>query len=102
MATFDDMDPERTLTIYDKGFDPDASGEGDYVARAGEQRSPAISRREPLRIELEHFLACLRGDTEPLTGGSEGLRVVRVLAALQESLDCGGEAVALSPREAPV
>lgn len=101
MATFDDMEPERTLTVYDKGFDPDAAVEGDYVARSGEQRSPAISPREPLRIELEHFLDCLRGGAAPRTGGLEGLRVVRVLAALQESLDAGGETVALAARGAP-
>lgn len=101
MATFDDMEPERTLTVYDKGFDPDAAVEGDYVARSGEQRSPAISPREPLRIELAHFLDCLRGGAAPRTGGLEGLRVVRVLAGLQESLDAGGETVALAAREAP-
>ncbi len=101
MATFDDMEAERTLTIYDKGFDPDVAAEGDYVARSGEQRSPAISRREPLRIELEHFLECLRGGTAPRTGGLEGLRVVRVLEELQESLDAGGETVALAPHGAP-
>ncbi len=100
MATFDDMDAERTLTVYDKGFDPDAAVQGDYVARAGEQRSPAISRREPLRIELEHFLDCLRSGAAPRTGGREGLRVVRVLEALQRSLDAGGETVAIAPREA--
>jgi predicted dehydrogenase len=101
MATFDDMEPERTLTVYDKGFDPDAAAEGDYIARAGEQRCPAISRREPLRIELEHFLECLRDGATPRTGGREGLRVVQVLEALQGSLDAGGETVALAPREAP-
>jgi predicted dehydrogenase len=101
MATFDDMEAERTLTVYDKGFDPDAAAEGDYVARSGEQRSPAISRREPLRIELEHFLECLRGEAAPRTGGLEGLRVVRVLEALQESLDAGGETVSLARHGAP-
>lgn len=102
MATFDDMEAERTLTIYDKGFDPDAATTGDYVARSGEQRSPELSRREPLRIELEHFLECLRNGTAPRTGGAEGLRVVQVLEALQESLDAGGATVALAPRGAPV
>jgi predicted dehydrogenase len=101
MATFDDMDAERTLTVYDKGFDPDAAVQGDYVARSGEQRSPAISRREPLRIELEHLLDCLCSGVTPRTGGQEGLRVVRVLEALQRSLDAGGETVAIAPREAP-
>jgi predicted dehydrogenase len=101
MATFDDMDAERTLTIYDKGFDADAESEGVYVARSGGQRSPAISRREPLRIELEHFVECLRGGAAPRSGGLEGLRVVRVLEALQESLDAGGETVPLAPHGAP-
>lgn len=101
MATFDDMEAERTLTVYDKGFDPDAVTEGDYVARSGEQHSPAISRREPLRIELEHFLECVDGGAEPRTGGREGLQVVRVLAALQESLDANGATVPLAASEAP-
>lgn len=101
MATFDDMEPERTLTVYDKGFDPDTLTDGDYVARSGEQRSPAISSREPLRIELEHFIECVRGEVAPRTGGPEGLRVVRVLNGLQESLDAGGETVTLAPHEAP-
>lgn len=101
MATFDDMEAERTLTVYDKGFDPDTGTGGDYIARSGEQRSPAISRREPLHIELEHFLECLRDGVSPRSGGREGLRVVRVLEALQESLDAGGETVALAAREAP-
>lgn len=102
MATFDDMEAERTLTVYDKGFDPDAGAEGDYIARSGEQHSPAISRREPLRIELEHFLDCVRDGAVPRTDGGEGLRVVQVLEGLQESLDAGGETVALAPREARV
>jgi len=101
MATFDDMEAERTLTVYDKGFDPDAAAAGDYIARSGEQHSPAISRREPLRIELGHFLECLRDGVAPRTGGVEGLRVVRVLEALQESMDAGGETVELATREAP-
>jgi predicted dehydrogenase len=96
MATFDDMEAERTLTVYDKGFDPDTMAEGEYVARSGEQRSPAISRREPLRIELEHFLGCLRDGTPPRTDGREGLRVVRVLEGLQESLKADGETVSLA------
>lgn len=99
MATFDDMEAERTLTVYDKGFDPDVAAAGDYVARSGEQRCPEISRREPLRIELDHFLECLRDGTSPRTGGTEGLRVVQVLEALQESLDAGGETVVLAPVE---
>jgi predicted dehydrogenase len=42
---------------------------------------------EPLRVECEHFLACIRSGERPLSDGESGLRVVRVLEALQSSLD---------------
>jgi hypothetical protein len=52
--------------------------------------SPQISNEEPLRIECRHFLDCLRHNTEPLSGHQSGVRAVRVLEALQRSLDGGG------------
>ena len=51
MATFDDMELERKLTVYDKGFDEDYSSYGEYIARSGDVFSPRISNEEPLRIE---------------------------------------------------
>jgi len=86
MATFDDMELERKLTVYDKGFDQDYSSYGEYIARSGDAFSPRISNEEPLRIECRHFLECVRNGTEPRSGGEAGLRVVRVLEALQRSL----------------
>ena len=86
MATFDDMELERKLTIYDKGFDESYSSYGEYIARSGDVFSPRVSNEEPLRIECRHFLDCIRDGTEPRTGAESGLRVVRVLAALQREL----------------
>jgi predicted dehydrogenase len=86
MATFDDMELERKLTIYDKGFDESYSSYGEYIARSGDVYSPRVSNEEPLRIECRHFLECIRDGTEPRTGAESGLRVVRVLANLQRSL----------------
>lgn len=87
MATFDDMQIEGKLTVYDKGFDEDASTWGEYIARAGESFSPRISPAEPLRLECEHFVECVREQRTPRSDGQSGLRVVRVLEALQRSLD---------------
>jgi predicted dehydrogenase len=70
MATFDDMELEQKLVIYDKGFDQDYS-----------------SYEEPLRIECKHFAECVRDGATPISDGRSGLRVVRVLEGLQESLD---------------
>jgi predicted dehydrogenase len=86
MATFDDMELERKLSIYDKGFDEDYSSYGEYIARSGDISSPRVSNEEPLRIECRHFLECVRDGAKPRSGGESGLRVVRVLEALQRSL----------------
>ena len=87
MATFDDMAAEHKLTIYDKGFDEQGSGYDTYTARAGDVRWPPIPDTEPLRLECEHFLECIREGRTPRTDGRSGLRVVRVLEALQRELD---------------
>jgi predicted dehydrogenase len=87
MATFDDMELERKLTVYDKGFDQDYSSYGEYIARSGDVWSPKISNEEPLRIECRHFVERVRDGAEPLSGGRSGVRVVRVLEALQRSLE---------------
>jgi predicted dehydrogenase len=87
MATFDDMDLERKVTVYDKGFDQAAGSWGEYITRSGDIWSPSIPNREPLRLECEHFVACLREGHTPVSDGHSGLRVVRVLAGLQERLD---------------
>jgi predicted dehydrogenase len=87
MATFDDMALEGKLTVYDKGFDEDARGYGEYITRSGDIFSPRIPNVEPLRIECEHFVQCIRRGETPRSDGASGLRVVRVLEQLQRSLD---------------
>jgi predicted dehydrogenase len=87
MATFDDMEIERKLTVYDKGFDQDFSSYGEYIARSGDIWSPRISNEEPLRIECRHFIERVRDGAEPRSGAESGLRVVRVLETLQRSLE---------------
>jgi len=95
MATFDDMEIEQKVTVYDKGFDQDFSSYGEYIARSGDIWSPRISNEEPLRIECRHFLDCVREGTEPRSGGQSGLRVVRVLEALEHSLRESASAAAV-------
>jgi len=87
MATFDDMALEGKLTVYDKGFDEDVSTYGEYITRMGDIFQPRVPNREPLRLECEHFVECALTGRAPVSDGASGLRVVRVLEALQESLD---------------
>jgi predicted dehydrogenase len=87
MATFDDMAIEGKLQIFDKGFDQDSTSYGEYITRTGDIFSPSIPNVEPLRLECEHFLECVRSGRRPRSDGASGLRVVRVLEELQRSLD---------------
>jgi predicted dehydrogenase len=86
MATFDDMELERKLSVYDKGFDESWSSYGEYIARSGDIFSPRVPNDEPLRVECRHFVDRVLDGAEPRSGGESGLRVVRVLEALQQSL----------------
>jgi predicted dehydrogenase len=95
MATFDDMELERKVTVYDKGFDEDFSSYGEYIARSGGHWSPRISNEEPLRIECRHFVECVQSGARPRSDGQSGLRVVRVLEALQRSLEESSRAAAV-------
>jgi len=87
MATFDDMARERKLTIYDKGFDELTDSYGEYITRSGEATSPRIANAEPLRLECQHFVECVRDGAVPTSDGESGLRVVRVLEELQSALE---------------
>jgi predicted dehydrogenase len=89
MATFDDMAREAKLQVFDKGFDEGSRGYGEYITRTGDIFSPSIPNVEPLRVECEHFVECVRSDLRPRSDGLSGLRVVRVLEELQRSLDAG-------------
>ncbi len=101
MATFDDMAVEGKLTVYDKGFDEDARGYGEYITRAGGSWSPGVRNVEPLRVECEHFVECVRTGQRPRSDGESGLRVVRVLERLQRSLEHSRRAQPGTRGEAP-
>ena len=105
MVVFDDMEASEKIRIYDKGVD--RAGQivsyGDALSiRSGDIRIPKISLQEPLRLECQHFVECVRDHQTPLTDGMDGLRVVRVLAAAQQSLEQGGAPVALAAPTAGV
>ena len=89
MAVFDDLESTEKLKIYDKGakVNTDYDTFAEYIGlRFGDITIPYIRSSEPLKIECEHFVACIREGSTPRSDGHAGLRVVRVLAALQESL----------------
>jgi UDP-2-acetamido-3-amino-2,3-dideoxy-glucuronate N-acetyltransferase len=92
MAVFDDTAREGKLKIYDKGIEWRA---GLPVPRQTAETTLFFEELEPLRLECEHFLDCIRNRQQPLTGGQKALTVLKVLEACQISLERGGGAVRL-------
>lgn len=97
MIVYDDVDPEAKLKIYDKGVYKrgDAFGEFQLRVRSGDLYIPKIDLTEPLKYECAHFIECIRDNKTPRTDGENGLRVVRVLEAAQQSLQQNGAAISL-------
>lgn len=102
MAVFDDVESSEKLKIYDNGVDVDpyASGYAGYAGvRFGNITAPYVDAVEPLQIECEHFLSCVRERRQPLSDGRDGLRVVKTLSAAERSLHANGEPVSVGGTE---
>jgi predicted dehydrogenase len=99
MAIYDDVNPEDKIRIYNKGVDrpePTTTFEAFQLSyRSGETMAPAISWREPLLVECEHFAECIRSGQQPLTDAKWSLPVTRTLEAIQHSLEQDGKEVAV-------
>jgi predicted dehydrogenase len=88
MVVYDDVADDK-IAIYDKGIDRRAVlGENmdfdnprppEFNYRSGDILLPQIKFVEPLRVEAEHFLDCIRNQGPPLTGLAHAREVVSIL-----------------------
>ena len=99
MAVFDDTMPwpEKLLLYHHEIV---WKNNVPIPARGEPERVGDIPEQEPLRLECEHFLACISKSSKPLTDGDEGLRVLRVLNASQQSLNEKGKRIYLNDSNA--
>jgi predicted dehydrogenase len=104
MIVYDDM-ADNKIRIYDKGIKKqnitDSFGAYDdftkyqLIKRAGDVTTPLIDFGEPLLNECEDFVSAISENRNPLTDGENGLRVVRVLEAAQQSIEQNGANIKL-------
>ena len=88
MVVYDDVADDK-IAIYDKGIDRKAVlGEHmdfdhpprpDFNYRSGDILLPHVDFVEPLRLEAEHFIECIRTGKEPATGITHARSVVSIL-----------------------
>ncbi|NOZ72518.1 MAG: Gfo/Idh/MocA family oxidoreductase, partial [Chloroflexi bacterium] len=97
MAVFDDTVREGKLKLYDKGIEWRS---GLPVPRQTAETTLMLDEQEPMRLECQHFLECIRSGRQPLTDGASALRVLKVLEGAQRSLERAGAPVPLAEIDA--
>jgi predicted dehydrogenase len=97
MIVYNDNEPLEKIKIYDKRVEApphyDTFAEFHYSYHYGDAHIPYLKQVEPLKVEAEHFLDCIRNGKKPETSGLDGLRVVQILEAASRSLKNDGAKV---------
>lgn len=98
-VVFDDLNNLEKVKLYKKGISVDKSyvdfGEFQLFLRDGDILSPKIDSKQPLRLQCQHFITCLKTGKSPITDGENGAQVVKVMEAIDKSLKLGGRIVKL-------
>ena len=100
MIVYDDTEPSEKVKVYDKGVEiQPANNESVYKYlveyRTGDMWAPKLENKEALRTEAEHFVDCVITGTKPITDGLFGLKIVKLLEKIEESLKRKGNFVLL-------
>jgi predicted dehydrogenase len=100
MIVYDDLKTREKIQIYDVRVERpphyDTFAEFHYSYHYGDSYIPHIQQEEPLKVVCQHFVECIEGKTSPLTGGREGLQLVRILEAASVSLKANGAPITFS------
>lgn len=94
MVVCNDVSDTEKLRIYDKGvdvpFETDQYSQFHLEYRYGTVSIPFVPMREPLRIQCEHFIECVRTGAHPQSDGWVGAKVVQIIEQADKSLHNGG------------
>jgi len=97
MIVYNDNEPLEKIKIFDKRVEApphyDTFAEFHYSYHYGDAHIPYLKQVEPLKVETQHFVDCIRNGKRPETSGLDGLRVVQILEAASRSLKSGGSKV---------
>jgi predicted dehydrogenase len=95
MVVYDDTSNEP-VRIFDSGVtipDPQSFGEYRLSYRTGDIVSPRVDPVEPLSLELRDFCAAVREGATPRSSAEIGLDVIRMIEAVERSLQSTGAEV---------
>ncbi len=91
MLVYNMLDKEQ-IKIYNKSVNINK----DNITYLDEGYEPvAFDDIEPLKLSCSHFLDCIKNNKQPLTDGENGLEIVKILEATNESIKNNGSEVFL-------
>ena len=97
MIVWDDNNPTEKVKIYDSGVDVVKDADDVYKLlvsyRTGDMHSPKLDPAEALRDEVSNIVDCINNGAKPVADGEDGLMVVRILEAAQESIKNRGKEI---------
>ncbi len=96
MVVWNDVEADEKVKVYDKGVKI-TNGQSVYDLlvsyRSGDMWSPKVDATEALAAEARYFIDCIEKHETPFNNGEAGLRVVKLLAAADQSLKEKGKAI---------
>jgi predicted dehydrogenase len=98
MAVYDDTSNEP-VRVFDSGVvpdDPSTFGEYRLTYRTGDIVSLRVDADEPLSLEMQDFCRAIRSGSCPVSSAEIGLEVVRMIEAVDASLEADGARVSLA------
>jgi len=100
MIVYDDLRTREKIRIYDARVERpphyDTFAEFQYSYHYGDSYIPYLHQEEPLKLACQHFVDCIKTNSQPLTDGRRGLEMVRILEAASTSVKMNGAPVTLS------
>ena len=97
MIVYDDLQTHEKIRIYDVRVERppyyDTFAEFHYSYHYGDSYIPRLQQEEPLSLACRHFIDCIETNSQPLTGGCQGLEMIRILEAATASLKLNGAPV---------
>jgi predicted dehydrogenase len=101
MLVWDELAGDGKLKLYDRGLEK-AAPPGPGLVRPGYRRGswtvPAIDEGEALQRLIGHFSDVIAGRAVSVADGTQGVRVLQLLEAIQGRLDKPGRLCSVRPR----
>ena len=99
MLVYDDMENFEKIKVYDSGVEfnsTESIHEALVQYRIGDMFSPKVNQTEALALGTQEFISAIKENRSPLTNGSEGLAIIKLLEAADISLSNMGQIVELN------